>query len=318
MPSLERQAVRAAQDGLRYLLARQGRDGFWRDFDLQPGPSDVWSTAWIGWCLSECRWIDPAVTNALAGAVRVLSSAVKPDGWGYNHSSGPDADTTAWTCRLLAAHNLPMSGMAMQTLGPYLDGGGAAHTFREPGVGSWGEAHADVTPIVGLALAEAGGVAVQAIPLIRNRVVHDQRADGNWSAFWWCSNVYATAWSLVFLRTTGGICHATAARARAALTAATATSSVTDLERSLLLIAWNALDPAATTALEVLDGLLARQLGSGGWPTSSLLLVPERFPEASSPEPVPHADESGLMTTAMACAALVTFLHARQPQARGS
>ena len=197
----------------------------------------------------------------------------------------------------------------MHTLGAFLDGGGAAHTFRETGVGSWGGAHADVTPIVGLALAEAGGVAAQTIPLVRNRVVHDQRPDGHWPAFWWHTNVYATAWSLVFLRATGGIGHRTAARARAALTAATSAPGMTDLERSLLLIAWNALDPAATTVLEILDGLLTRQLGDGGWPTSSLLLVPERFPEATSPKSVPHADESGLMTTALACAALAPFLN---------
>src|SRR5207253_672595 len=115
---------------------------FWRDYNLQPGPSDVWATAWIGSCLCGCRSFNDSTGRALAMAVRAISSAVKQGGWGYNRSTGPDADSTAWTCRFLAACNVPLRSMTKEALSRYVDTSGAAHTFCEPGAGSWGEAHA--------------------------------------------------------------------------------------------------------------------------------------------------------------------------------
>jgi hypothetical protein len=253
---------------------------------------------------SECRAVDPSATHTLAGAVRAVSSAVGQGGWGYNRSSGPDADSTAWACRFLAAYGAQLGGVAARALMPFLDTAGGAHTFREPGVGRWGEAHADVTPIVGLALAEASGAALPPVPLIRDRVIRDQAEDGYWTGFWWATDIYATVWSLVFLARTAGIPATTAARGRQALRNAGASAGRTALEQALLLLAWTHLDPAAFDTLDVLDGLLATQLHSGGWPPSALLLVPDRFPGAGEPAPPAHADGNGLMTIALACAAL--------------
>ena len=39
----------------------------------------------------------------------------------------------------------------------YLDPAGEAHTFLDPGSGTWNEAHPDVTAVVGLALVSARG-----------------------------------------------------------------------------------------------------------------------------------------------------------------
>lgn len=305
MPSLERQIDSAIRGGVRYVLARQARDGFWRDYDLPPGPSDVWATAWIGRCLCECRVQEPALRSARYRAVRAVASAVVRGGWGYNRSTGADADSTAWACRLFAAHNVPVAAMAAESLEAYVDTGGGAHTFRESGVGDWGGAHADVTALVGLALAEVGGPASRLIPDLRRRVISDQRTDGTWTTFWWETNAYATAWSLVFLAATvGGIPAETAALARNALGGATADASMTAMERSLLLIAWTKVDPEATATLDLLDSLLGTQLAHGEWAPSALLLVPERYPGAQASRPAANADGNALMTTALTCAAL--------------
>ena len=262
MSSLARQSRRAIQTGLRFVLDRQAPDGFWRDYELQPGPSDVWATAWIGWCLAQCRSDDATFRSARFAAVRAVAASAVPGGWGYNRSTGPDADSTAWACRLFAAHNAPVADMAVEALEPYLDSGGGAHTFREAGVGSWGDPHAEVTPMVGLALAEAGSRS-PLIAALRSRVVLDQGADGDWTGFWWGTSVYATAWSLVFLAQTAGIPIETATRARNALVVASGSDALTALEHSLLLIAWMNVDPDANATLDLLDVLLGSQLANG-------------------------------------------------------
>lgn len=317
MSSLEQEVRLAAQYGIHFLLARQGRDGFWREYHLPPGPSEYWATAWIGWCLYECRYTSPPSRVALANAVSAVWSGVRDGGWGYNRSTGPDADSTAWVCRFLTAHGMPSGSFAMQVLGPFLDLCGGAHTFREPGAGSWGEAHADVTPMVGLALAEAGGVTAESILVMRRRVIRDQRPDGNWTSFWWASDVYATAWSLVFLAYTGGIPAVTAGRARQALLSFGALVDLTALELSLLLIAWTRLDPTAISMLDIFERLLDSQRPDGGWLPSPLLLVPERFPEAQDSTMVAHADGSGLLTTGLACVALASALAGYLPDSAG-
>lgn len=309
MSSLARQSRRAIQTGLQFVLERQAPDGFWRDYELQPGPSDVWATAWIGWCLGQCRSDDATYRTARFAAVRAVAASAVPGGWGYSRSTGADADSTAWACRLFAAHNAPVADMAAEVLEPFVDSGGSAHTFREAGIGSWGASHAEVTPMVGLALTEAGSRS-PLIAALRRRVVLDQGVDGAWTSFWWGTNVYATAWSLVFLAQTTGIPIKTAARARRALVVASASDALTALERSLLLLAWMNVDPNADATLDLLDVVLSGQLVNGSWQPSALLLVPERFPERQSQAPKPHADCNALMTTAMTCAAIAAAMPA--------
>ena len=308
--SLGRAIGAATQDGLRFLVAGQGRDGFWRDYELQPGPSDVWVTAWVGWCVAQCRAADPAVRHAQVIAARAVCAAVGPGGWGYSRSTGPDADSTAWACRFLAMKGAHFRGGARLALLPFLDADGAAHTFREPGVGRWGEAHPEVTPMVGLALTEAAGPSPSPVPLIRDRVIRDQAADGSWAGFWWESHIYATAWSLVFLAATSGIPAATAQRGRRALRAVRETADGSAFELALLLLAWASMEPLASDTLDVVDCLLTAQQQGGGWTPSALLLVPDRYPVAEGPSPQANADGCGLLTTSLACAALAAAVAA--------
>jgi hypothetical protein len=59
----------------------------------------------------------------------------------------------------------------------------------------------------------------------------------------------------------------------------------------------------------LVDELLAFAERSGAWEPSAVLLVPARTPNAPATSPGPYRDERGLMTTAVACAALVGWLH---------
>ena len=100
-PAYSRQASAAVRQGTQYLLAHQDRTGLWHDYSLPPGPSDAWSTAWVGWCLAGSD--APMAAGARRNAATALLALRQPEGWGYSAATGPDADSTAWVVRFLAA-----------------------------------------------------------------------------------------------------------------------------------------------------------------------------------------------------------------------
>jgi hypothetical protein len=99
VPPFERAVREAIARGATQLLAQQDDDSFWREFALAPGASESWATAWVGWCLAGTAISTgaphAAVRNALARARSALATARRAGGWGYNRSTGPDADSTA-------------------------------------------------------------------------------------------------------------------------------------------------------------------------------------------------------------------------------
>lgn len=96
-----RDVQRAVISGTNRMLGLQDEDGFWREYNLQPGASEAWSTAWVGWCLAGVG-MNQATREARARAVTALAGCRKEGGWGYNRKTGPDADTTAWVLRFLS------------------------------------------------------------------------------------------------------------------------------------------------------------------------------------------------------------------------
>ena len=265
-----------------FLLERRDRDGLWRDYALPPGRSECWTTSVAALAIARHA---PAEADRARAAV---AARARPGGWGYNSSTACDADSTAWAVRLLRRGAGALSG--------YLDARGRAHTFADPGrFGTWAEAHADVTPVAGLAVVACGGPG-WIVDRIRSACLAGQGADGGWRSFWWTSDAYATARSLELLEATGGVPRAVAARARAWLAAEP--------------LARDAFDAAARLDVAGLVGgrtasyardLLGRRERDGGWPASPALLVPD---QATGERGAPHADDRRILTTAAALLAL--------------
>src|SRR3954452_17882641 len=89
----------AVERGARFLLANQGPDGLWRDFDTPAGEATLWPTAFIGSALQTAA----TGRDALERAARGLAATQNDDGgWGYNEAVPSDADSTAWVLLLLA------------------------------------------------------------------------------------------------------------------------------------------------------------------------------------------------------------------------
>ena len=88
----------ALERGTRFLLARQDRDGLWRDFVTPAGKASQWPPGYIGAALP----LNGDTADALERAADTLVAAQNLDGgWGYNEDVPTDADSTAWVLRFL-------------------------------------------------------------------------------------------------------------------------------------------------------------------------------------------------------------------------
>jgi hypothetical protein len=189
-------------------------------------------------------------------------------------------------------------------LEPYLDVGGSAHTFLEGDSGSWGAAHPDVTPVVGLALLATAAAPVL-ICRVRGAVLRACGPGGTWPSFWWNTDAYATAWSVEFLARSGGVPQEIAADVHAWSSDLSPNASV--IEVALRLLAALAVNGAAgQVGLTLVDAILDRFDGPNGWPPSALLMVP---PKGDTPGGSgPHQDVAGLLSTAIATVALARWV----------
>lgn len=302
----ERLAQRAVESGLRFLLAQQAPDGFWRDFELRIGPSEGWTTAWIGSLVT--RLPHQRLTRShLRQARRAIVNSCGPSGWGYHRRAGADADSTAWALRFLAASGGVPSGSAERLLGPYIDVSGAAHTFVEPGAGAWATSHPDVTAVTGLALLE-GRSSAGLVEGVRRAMINAHEPGAGWRPYWWQTCAYANARAIEFLSASGG----TPPPIRESLIEWVGTNVPTSpLETAWMLDVTIALGcPFIGLNADLLAALLSTQAGDGGWPSSAHLLVPPRN-DADANAVGPFADVRRSVTTAGAIAALGAWLMCR-------
>jgi squalene cyclase len=192
--------------GKRFLLAKQGRDGLWRDFLTPAGEASLWPTGFIAAALHFAG----AEASALERAADTL--VAKQDvggGWSYNEDVPTDADSTACVLLFLAA--MGYRGDAFRRAAACLvkhqhrKNGGVATYFeagpirRFMGVGrwmrfdGWCSPHTEVTALAGRALAAAAPNNSSRGADAAWRYVRSQQCDdGSWSSYGWNSPHYTT------------------------------------------------------------------------------------------------------------------------------
>jgi squalene-hopene/tetraprenyl-beta-curcumene cyclase len=318
-PQLRPEAPVALERAVAFLLARQGADGLWRDFDTPAGEASEWPTGFVGAALALAG--TAADRSALDRAADALLAAQNSDGgWGYHEGVPTDADSTA--CVLLFLALLGRDGTATRRAASCLvshqrsDGGVA--TYREPGpirrfmgvgrwmrFGGWCGAQLEVTATVGRALGAAAldgrsAGARAAWRYVRTR----QRADGSWGSYWWTTPHYATQQAVELATALGDrepLVRA-AGWARSG-TPADAGAFATALTLSILV------DAGADTDRAV-ERLLALQAEDGGWPSAPIMRIP--YPGDTDPDRprgrgfrgLLVADQHRTFTTAACVAAL--------------
>ena len=302
-------AVRAADEaavaGLDFLRARQSAQGCWTDWDLPPGRSSMWTTAYVGCQLTGLR---PRLRTAASDAIRRASGwlavhELADGGWGYDGIVGCDADSSAHAIVVLTRSGAPVDDRSCRRLESFQQPDGGFSTYgAADGLGSWGVSHPDVTPVAAYALLLARGRADLAVARAVEYVTRRRNDDGLWDSFWWSTPLYATRASLAFLAAADA--RIDLAPTRASLLLLETRSA---FERALLVDCLRLAGDGTGGADDLLETLLCEQLADGSWSSAPSLRIPDRTcvaPWAESHAGMLYADPDRLFTCATVLGAL--------------
>ncbi|MFI6623111.1 hypothetical protein [Streptomyces sp. NPDC050528] len=256
----------AITSGLQFLLAARD-DGPWRDFHLPVGEADQWVTAYVLAALSKipARLRPAGLHHATNRALDWLIATRTPrGGWGYNATTGDDADSTAWACAALQGHGHHIPTSARALLLSCLSPSGGVTTYppgTTPGE-AWSAPTVEVTPLALTALADTA--PPEHLDAARKFIRARQPANGLWLSYWWTSPLYATREALSSMA--GHSEKPTAAT----ITALRAYAAHTPYERALLLQC-RLLAGLRPAALELVRPLLHQQRPDGSWDGTACL-----------------------------------------------
>lgn len=298
----------AVRSGLGFLL--DGRsNGCWSDWDLPPGRSTTWTTAYVGLQIFELPTpLRATAASALRSAAQWLQNNVLSDGgWGYSNHTGCDADSTAHAVLFLSLLGAPIADATYLRLLRFQQADGGFSTYgADEGLGSWGAAHVDVSAVAALAVRPAVDAFEKAVAYVLDR----RDPDGLWNSFWWSSPLYATRASLALLQVAGATLDLTPTR-----TTLRWTRPTNAFEQALQLDALDLCDEGPTVTDVLAGNLAAEQLADGSWPSAPILRITPRT--CTEPWDAPdagqlYADTDRLFTSATVLAALARHLaHAR-------
>jgi hypothetical protein len=295
--------------GVDFLRARQSAQGCWTDWDLPPGRSSMWTTAY------GCQLADLAPQSRAANwlAEHELSGG----GWGYDEIVGCDADSSAHAVILLRRSGIPVDDRSRRRLESFQQSDGGFSTYgRDDGVGSWSLSHPDVTPVAGYALLLLCGRAARAVTRAVESVTRHRNGNGLWDSFWWSTPLYATRASLAFLAV-ADISPTDVARSRRSLLHLEVGSA---FERALLLDCLRLLGGDRSEGhAELLAALISEQQPDGSWPSAPILRIPDRTctaPWDESGTEVLYADRDRLFTSATVVGTLGRAAPASSPPVR--
>lgn len=291
-------SMEVAGRAVRWLRMLQHPSGTWSDFHVAVGPSDTWVTAYVGSALANAAGsprLPPqvrseAAAGADAAAAWLLAHTGREGGWGYRENVRPDADSTSWVIRLLAARGRPAPPAAVVFLDRHASDNGYRTYHSRSMTRRWSKPTPDVTAVALLARFEAG---VLDLPALRDgwiRLLAPARtAAGTWTSAWWEEPGYATAVAVEAWVAAGW--------PGPRLTPTPDGAPLTAFGQALWAYVHALTGQYADTTV-----LLAAERPGGGWPGDARLLVPHPRGGGIQERSI---DARGVFTTATALRALL-------------
>lgn len=297
-----------------YLLVRQRTDGAWLDYALPVGASDQWVTAYVAAALvrvpAELR--PPALGPTLERAAQwLICQRSYTRGWGYNGTTGADADSTAYAIDFLRLQGRRVAFEDMDFLLEHWHPAGGARTYLR--TDGWGRDHPDVTCPVFRALPAAEQRERLPALLAYLRSMRDEF--GCWPAYWWRTSYYSTYLCLELLYELG------IPEAQLLPPPRPATHTMTTAFELGFALGALALRADAQAWGPHLEALLRLQQKDGGFVGGANLGVTD--PDCHEPWKTPrrryYVDRQGLLTTASVLRALlrISWLGADRSAADG-
>jgi hypothetical protein len=200
-PMAER--VRASiKQASNFLLDLQNQDGSWHDYQLPVGSSTQWVTAFVAHALTisakKCG-TEAGLQGARRAATFLLEQQHYSSGWGYNHTTGVDADSTGWTLRLLKALDIPFRTGDEACLFDHWHKMGGFSTYHEANF--WAAPHPCVSVACFTGLSEVH--QQELIPTLKKHLDEFLQEDGTLPSYWWRTHHYSTYHYLKLLTTLG-------------------------------------------------------------------------------------------------------------------
>jgi hypothetical protein len=300
---------RAIYAGLEYILGRQTSEGYWLDWSLPAGPSDMWTTAFVGYRLSFLGASGRGLLDkALRKAARWLSHSMLSDGgWGYNSGVGADADSTAHSILFLSRIPGSAPPASYERLLAFQCADGGFATFRPFGDNrSWSVSHPDVSAVALLALLTR---LTRSDPAIEAGIQYSLRcrtADGVWNSFWWDSSLYATLANLRLLNSVRAVPIEPTLRSLCTTIPETPFWAALFLESLTILRALESF----LLCRHVVERLIRDQASNGSWISTPTLRLTRRDcfePWNSADSGLLFADPHRVFTTAAVISALSAF-----------
>ncbi len=267
---------RALALSLEYILSRQSHDGSWTDWDLPPGQSSIWTTAFVGCKLTSLSGSlrERASVSTDLGS-QWLKERMFPDGgWGYNEEVGSDADSTSLAIQFLSSEGRSIPQGCYARLQSFQCADGGFSTYRDqPDLGSWAVSHADVTPSAVLAMMTKGDPDSETVDRGLQFVLNHRTSAGIWQSFWWNSFLYSTERSLSLL-------HAMGMNIDLRVTQETLlhTRPQHPFDSALLVssLLWLPGNPQDQELADLVDELIQNQKSDGSWESGPMLRVTRR------------------------------------------
>ncbi|WP_423146361.1 hypothetical protein [Rubrolithibacter danxiaensis] len=185
----------AIERGLNFILSSQQQSGFWIDFQLPPGKSDEWVTAYTGYYLSF--FDDPRINNSLKRAGEILKARYRPGlGWGYNVLTPADADSSLWAYLLLTRIFKTDDVKIYDHSELYLLPQGGVTTYIEEDkirANTKLDEDASFDGWQSLHLCVTAAYALSGNKHALYSILENQRLDGSVPSYWWTTDEYATA-----------------------------------------------------------------------------------------------------------------------------
>lgn len=197
----------AISKSLDFILTHKNENGAWEDFITHIGKSTSWVTGYILYTIKEFITSKKNFEDTKSYLLNVFEN----NGWGYNPTVPPDADSTSFVVLgldgivnwknnmrekiILFLKNHKVNG----GYSTYNNHSGVFKTMNLPlgfPIHGWTQAHNEVTASVMMALqkldAKPNGCPKELLSPQDNR--------GMWNSYWWTSDLVATEISLEYLK----------------------------------------------------------------------------------------------------------------------
>jgi hypothetical protein len=192
----------AIDAALSFILEQRNADGTWQDFETDNGISVNWISAYV------CQNLfDAGIPAQRFSASTDFLLSLPNSLFSFNDQTIQDGDSSTFFVSLIRQADAPLSDTQLASWIAFNDGNGGWRTYNPNTIKpvadgvlldciGWQSPHCCVSAVATLTLLRHFPLQQGRIEQALHYLLSKQESDGSWRAYWWSSDVYATAFAL--------------------------------------------------------------------------------------------------------------------------